>query len=154
MEREQITINGMEFRAERLMPNYQGKYDCICENCIFDADWVDFGKDSPCMKVKCMRNDGHNGNRNVWAAAGDRDLLKRKPVTWWVSFSYTYEYLDGNGEWDSDSGCDARRFLCQEEEIEKKVVEYVKEELDYDNGDIRNIKIEIEDHYITTDYEV
>ena len=24
MEREQITINGMEFRVERLMPNYKG----------------------------------------------------------------------------------------------------------------------------------
>ena len=44
--------------------------------------------------------------------------------------------------------------LCREEEIKKKVTEYVKEELDYDNDDIRNIKIEIEDHYITTDYEV
>ena len=81
MEREQITINGMEFRAERLMPNYQGKYDCICENCIFNADWVDFGEDFPCMKVKCMINDGRNGNRNVWTAVGDRDLLKRKPRT-------------------------------------------------------------------------
>lgn len=154
MEREQITINGMEFRAERLMPNYQGKYDCICENCIFDADWVDFGKDSPCMKVKCMRNDGHNGNRNIWMPVNGLDSLKRKPVTWWVSFSYTYEYLECDGKWESDSDCDARRFLCREEEIEKKVTEYVKEELDYDNGDIRNIKIEIEDHYITTDYEV
>ena len=33
-------------------------------------------------------------------------------------------------------------------------MEYVKEDLAYDNGDIRNIKIEIEDHYITTDHEV
>ena len=71
MEREQITINGMKFRAERLMPNYRGEYDCICENCIFSANWVDFGKDSPCMKVKCMINDGRNGNRNVWVAAGE-----------------------------------------------------------------------------------
>lgn len=78
----------------------------------------------------------------------------RKPVTWWVSFSCTYEYLDSNGEWDSGDGFDARRFLCREEDIEKKVTEYVKEELDYDIGNIRNIKIEIEDHYITTDYEV
>lgn len=154
MKREQITINGMEFRAERLMPNYQGKYDCICENCIFNADWVDFGKDIPCMKVRCMLNDGHNGNRHVWTATGDRDLLKRKPVTWWVSFTYNYEYLECDGKWESDSSSDARRFLCREEDIEKKVMEYVKEDLDYDNGDIRNIKIKIEDHYITTDYEV
>ena len=144
----------MQFQTDRLLPNYRGEYDCTCENCVFDVDWVDFGKVNPCMKVKCAHKNGHESNRNIWMPVNGLDSLKLKPVTWWVSFSYTYEYLDGNGEWDSDSGCDACRFLCREEEIEKKVTEYVKEELDYDSDDIRNIKIEIEDHYITTDYEV
>lgn len=38
MEKEKIEINGMKFKAVRLLPNYEGRYTCKCEECIFDKD--------------------------------------------------------------------------------------------------------------------
>ena len=73
MEEERIAINGMKFKAERLIPNHAGQYTCKCEECIFDKDWVDFGDETPCRKVACIRNKWHDGNRNVWAVDGSLD---------------------------------------------------------------------------------
>ena len=77
-EEKEITINGMRFQAERLHPNYRGEYDCRCEECIFDKDWVDFGDEEPCRKVKCIHNSQREGNYNVWAPVGGIDMLKSK----------------------------------------------------------------------------
>lgn len=76
MEKEKITINGMEFQAERLHPNYRGEYDCRCEECIFNKSWVDFGNEEPCRKVECIHHT--KDNYNVWAPVGGIDMLKSK----------------------------------------------------------------------------
>lgn len=153
-ETERITINGMKFRADRLAPNYRGEYDDICGNCIFDKDWVDFGRGAdPCRRVECMRTDRTAGNRNVWIVDGDQSQLKQKPATWWVSFSWTYRWYDPwSKTWSDESDCHACRFRCREENIERHARRYVLGELD--GEEYRDLRITINDHYITTDYEV
>lgn len=89
MEREKITINGMQFQTDRLLPNYRGEYDCICENCVFDVDWVDFGKVNPCRKVKCARTKDITDNLDkVWAIydGSPFDLLDDDCISWLASY--------------------------------------------------------------------
>ena len=75
-EESKITIDGDIFYAERLIPNYRGEYDCKCENCVFDIYWASFGRSQHCTKVKCILQDFHEGNRNVWSREGGLDGVK------------------------------------------------------------------------------
>ena len=158
MEEERIAINGMKFKAERLISNYAGQYTCMCEECIFDKDWVDFGDESPCRKVACIRNKWHDGNRNVWAVDGSLDDLKRKPVTWWVEYTYKYRWWNYDERlWQEEEDSNAQRFFCREEEINDKVRTDICDEIgeeDAEDSDVRLISFDVYDHYITTDYEV
>ena len=158
MEEERIVVNGMKFKAERLIPNYAGQYTCKCEECIFDKDRVDFGDESPCRKVACIRNKWHDGNRNVWAVDGSLDDLKRKPVTWWVEYTYKYRWWDYDERlWQEEEDSNAKRFFCREEEINDKVRMDICDEIgeeDAEDSDVRLISFDVYDHYITTDYEV
>lgn len=67
--------------------------------------------------------------------------------TYWVSYTYTYKYF-GDAFDDSGSG----RFKCLKknipEEVKKRIIE---EDLDEFATDL---KIDIEDAYETTEYEV
>ena len=158
MEEERIVINGMKFKAERLIPNYAGQYTCKCEECIFDNNWVDFGDETPCRKVACIRNKWHDGNRNVWAFDGSLDDLKKKPVTWWVEYTYKYRWWDYDERlWQEEEDSNAQRFFCREEEINDKVRMDICDEIgeeDAEDSDVRLISFDVYDHYITTDYEV
>ena len=67
-EEKEIIINGMRFVSDLLLPNYNGDYDCICSECIFDKDWIDFGENvTPCLLVKCIRSHRNERNYNVWS---------------------------------------------------------------------------------------
>lgn len=78
--------------------------------------------------------------------------------TYWVSFSWTYLLWmgdiceEGENEWEETYDCDERRFRCCKKEIKHQVEEYVKKELMYEK--YRNLKITIEDYYITSDEEL
>lgn len=158
MEKERIVINGMKFKAVRLLPNYEGRYTCKCEECIFDKDWVDFGDESPCRKVACIRNGWNDGNRNVWAVDGSIDDLKPKPETWWVEYTYRYRWWDYDDRlWQEEKDCDAQRFFCREEEISEKVRQAIYDEIGAEDAvdcDVRLLSFNIYDHYVTSDYEV
>jgi hypothetical protein len=149
-----IVIDGDTFVAELLIPNFEGKYDCICENCVFDIYWAKFGRNQHCDKVKCIHNDFNDGNRNVWSRVGGLDDVEPyDPPTWWVEYTYKYEYWDWDeNEWLEVEDCKAERIKCQEKELEKRVERLIQEEL----RDERYQKMDftIEEYYITTDYEM
>ncbi len=73
--------------------------------------------------------------------------------TWWVSFLIKYEYWDDEDEsWYEEEEADARRIRCLKKDIPNEVKKYVENAI----SDIktRNLKIDITDSYITTEYEV
>ena len=73
--------------------------------------------------------------------------------TWWVDYSYDYEFWDEEEkDWVMCSDFDAERFHCPKKDIMKCVKERAEEELKYDK--YRNLKVKINDQYITTDCEV
>lgn len=73
--------------------------------------------------------------------------------TWWVEYTYTYEYWDSEeNEWLEYDDCDADRFHCLKKDIKKEVEKRILEDLSGDK--FRNLKINIYDKYITTDCEV
>lgn len=76
--------------------------------------------------------------------------------TYWVSFTWTYllwmEVEEGEWGWEEVDDCDAGRFRCPKSEIKHEVEEYVKQELQYDK--YKNLKVTIEDFYITSDEEL
>lgn len=72
-----------------------------------------------------------------------------RDYAWWVSYSWTYEWLDVLGEeWISDTDFEAGRFYCNKKDIkkeaEKKAVESMYG-LKY-----RNLEVTINDCYKTT----
>ena len=70
--KETITINGMRFEKTNLIPNHKGEYDTNpCEECHLNIHWVDYGKENPCLKVKCNRKE-------VYMIIGGVDKLKSK----------------------------------------------------------------------------
>ena len=78
-EKERIVINGMTFKADRLLPNYRGEYGNVCDDCIFNKDWIDFGDCySPCRLVECIRIARSKGNYNIWSVDGSVTTLKSK----------------------------------------------------------------------------
>ena len=73
--------------------------------------------------------------------------------TWWVEFTYTYEYWDcENQAWCPEESYDADRFHCLKKDIKKEVEKWINMELRGDK--IRNLHINIDDQYMTTEYEV
>lgn len=78
--------------------------------------------------------------------------------TYWVSFSWTYLLWMGNiceegePEWEETDDCDATRFRCPKTEIKHEVEKYIKRELT--GCKYKNLKITIDDSYITSDEEL
>lgn len=73
--------------------------------------------------------------------------------TWWVSFLIMYEYWDDEDKtWYEEEEADDRRIRCLKKDIPNEVKKYVEDSI----SDIktRNLKIDITDQYITTEYEV
>ena len=76
---KKIVINEMSFKAEHLLPNYKGEYGNLCDDCVFNKDWIDFGDGvEPCRLVKCIRMHRNEGNYNVWKTDGSVRDLKSK----------------------------------------------------------------------------
>lgn len=74
-------------------------------------------------------------------------------VTYWVGYTYTYEFRDASfEEWETYEDCDACRFACRKKDIPKRVRERIMEELRYET--IRNLTINIYEQYPTTDCEL
>lgn len=77
-----------------------------------------------------------------------------KDYAWWVSYSYTYEWFETEEkQWVKDEGFDEGRFCCQKKDIKAEVKKQIEEEelvgLQY-----RNLRIVIDDQYITTAEEI
>ena len=79
--------------------------------------------------------------------------MGRPLTTWWVEFSYSYEYYDEEeNKWFKENEFDAQRFTCKKDTIKENVEAWVIEELEFE--DYKNLKIKITDFYPTTDSEV
>lgn len=82
-----------------------------------------------------------------------KDKMKMgRDYAWWVSYSWTYEWLDGEGSWISDRCFEAGRFYCRKKDIKKVAEEKVHEsmcDLEY-----RNLKVIVDDFYKTTSEEI
>lgn len=75
-----------------------------------------------------------------------------KHSTYWVSFSWTYKYQDPEtGELTEEEESEAMRFQCPKKDIKKRVKEYVD---DWADVPCKDIKITIDDYYLTTEYEI
>ena len=75
-----------------------------------------------------------------------------RDYSWWVDYSWKYEvYFDG--EWMEEEDFDAGRFDCQKKDIKKVVTEHVKS-VELKNETYRNLKVTIQDSYMTTPCEV
>lgn len=77
--------------------------------------------------------------------------------TYWVEYTYTYPYLDGDtGETELVTEYDSGRFQCRKRDIKKEVIKHVKEEWADDPSIMGtdNIKVTITDCYETTEYEI
>ena len=76
-----------------------------------------------------------------------------RDYSWWVSYSWSYAWFDSeHNEMDLYDDFDEGRFYCQKKDIKKEVRKKVEEEL----SDIQycNLKITIDDYYMTTTEEV
>jgi len=75
-----------------------------------------------------------------------------RDYVWWVSYSWTYEWLEESGEWISDIDFEEERFYCNKKDIKreakKKAVESMND-LKY-----RNLRVTINDCYKTTIEEI
>ena len=75
-----------------------------------------------------------------------------RDYSWWVSYSWTYEWLEESGEWISDIDFEEERFYCNKKDIKreakKKAVESMND-LKY-----RNLRVTINDCYKTTIEEI
>lgn len=87
IESEEIVLGRRRFRASRLMPNYQGVYDCKCEECAFGTYCPQddpFGQYRNCGRVYCIENIVNyleHGNSNVWVKDPLTDEEKNSPLT-------------------------------------------------------------------------
>ena len=74
-------------------------------------------------------------------------------VTWWVDYSFTYEYFDTEeNAWIEYEDFDAGRFHCLKKHIPGAVTAQVEKDLEGEQ--YRNLKVKINDSYQTTDVEV
>ncbi len=72
--------------------------------------------------------------------------------TWWVNYTYEYDWLNDEGQYEHIKDFDARRFKCLKKDIPAMVEIDVKEELECET--YKNLKITIADKYITSDVEL
>lgn len=77
--------------------------------------------------------------------------MARRPNTWWVDYTYDYDYPNEGGKLEHIHAGDGERFQCLKKEIKNKVKERVQGDF---GGNEINLKITIIDCYITTDYEI
>lgn len=77
-----------------------------------------------------------------------------RDYSWWVSYSFKYEYFDSEeNEWFEYEDFDSRRFDCQKKDIKKAVTEHIKE-FELKGEEYRNLKVHIQDFYMTTTEEI
>jgi len=76
-----------------------------------------------------------------------------RDYAWWVSYSWTYEWLEeGSGEWISDNDFEAERFYCQKKDIMKEATRKSIESME--GLKYRNLEVTINDYYKTTTEEI
>ena len=76
-----------------------------------------------------------------------------RDYSWWVSYSWTYEWFEEeSGEWISNEDFEAERFYCKKKEIKSVAKEKAIEAID--GLKYRNLKVNINDYYITTTEEL
>lgn len=77
-----------------------------------------------------------------------------RDYSWWVSYSWEYECFDNEeNEWEKYEDFDAGRFNCQKKDIKKTVTEHIKE-IELQDEQYRNLKVKIDDSYMTTTEEI
>lgn len=76
-----------------------------------------------------------------------------RDYSWWVNYSWAYDWFDSeHNEMDHYDDFDEGRFYCQKKDIKKEVRKKVEEELS--DTQYCNLKITIDDYYMTTAEEV
>ena len=78
-----------------------------------------------------------------------------RDYSWWVDYSFTYEYWDDvdYDEWIPMEDYDSGRFNCRKVFLKKEVKKFVKDYV-LANVDFRKLKVKINDCYMTTTTEV
>lgn len=77
-----------------------------------------------------------------------------RDYSWWVSYSWEYEYFDSEeNDWLKYDDFDSRRFDCLKKDIKKTVTEHIKK-YELQGEEYRNLKVHIHDFYMTTTEEV
>lgn len=77
-----------------------------------------------------------------------------RDYSWWVSYSWKYEWLDsGDGKWIVLDDHNAQRFYCRKRDIRKTVTEHI-EEFELQGEKYRNLEVTIDDIYMTTPVEI
>lgn len=71
--------------------------------------------------------------------------------TYWVEFEWYYKTLF-DGEWLEEKRTEACRFQTHKKSLKKEVEKYVHEEMEGEK--YKDLKVNITDTYITTDYEI
>lgn len=75
-----------------------------------------------------------------------------RDYSWWVSYSWTYEWFDEESGWISDRDFEAERFYCIKKDIKK---EAEKKAMSSMGGlQYRNLNVTIDDCYQTTPEEI
>lgn len=81
-----------------------------------------------------------------------RAMKAGRDYSWWVAYAWEFElYYDG--EWSQERDFDEGRFDCQKKDIKKVVTEHVKS-VELKDEVYRNLKVIIQDCYMTTTCEV
>ena len=75
-----------------------------------------------------------------------------RDYAWWVSYSWTYEWLEESGEWISDRDFQVERFYCNKKDIKKEAEKRAIETM-Y-GRDYRSLKVTVDDCYMTTPEEI
>ena len=74
--------------------------------------------------------------------------------TWWVDYSWEYEYFDEDTQnWERWEDGDSGRFCCLKKDIKKAVKDHI-ENYELEGERYRNLKVTINDQYMTTPHEV
>lgn len=76
-----------------------------------------------------------------------------RDYTWWVAYSWTYEYYDSDDKkWYQTNDFESGRFACRKKDIKKEVMACIHDELEHEQ--YRNLKVKIDDYYMTTPEEI
>ena len=80
--------------------------------------------------------------------------MANRTKTYWVEYSYKYEYFDAYSKhWEKDSGFKARRFQCRKANIKQEVEKYLLK-FAFEGEIVSNLVITIKDCYETTEHEI